>query len=133
MVIVYINKSSILKFIITWLSAWIIDVGLLYILFDIFEISLYFAATISFIIANFYSFTINKFWTFKNKSKNHNTQFCKYFNISTIWLSLSLLFLKIFTSCFWIHYLFAKIIWDILVWIYNYLWYKFWTFKKDIC
>ncbi|MDZ7798481.1 MAG: GtrA family protein [Patescibacteria group bacterium] len=125
--------SQLIKFGIVGFIGTAIDVGFLNLLHQVFEVMVYLAATISFILAVINNFVLNKYWTFKDKkaylAKSH-VQFFQFIFVSVIGLliNLGLMYLLIEYFGFW--YNWAKLGAIIVVLFWNFFANKFWTFRK---
>lgn len=126
-----IKKNIIfLKYAIVGVSSTLVDMVSLYLLVDILHIHLYFSVIVAFLLAVWNGFILNKIWTFEDKSKKLKKQFVKFFIVSLIWLSLTLILMYIFVDIAGIYYLLAKAITSIIVLFWNYFGNKVWTFTS---
>lgn len=122
-------RQKIIKFCIAGVISAIIDIGILSILVELFSTPILTANTISFLIAVINSYFINKYWTWKDFSKNHKSQFSKFFIISTIGLIMNLFLMSLALS-FNLWYLLAKVIIILIVAIWNFTANHLWTFSE---
>lgn len=109
-----------------------IDLGLLYLFVDLLRINLLLAATMSFVLAVINNFTLNKYWTFRNKSDKTRRQFIKFLMLSAAGLLLTVICMAFFVYVLKIWYMAAKLITSVLVLTWNFLANKYWTFKDRI-
>lgn len=61
------NRSSIIKFYLTYLSTWFLSALLLYIWIEVFKISDIIAPVINVFITTPINYLLNKYWVFKKK------------------------------------------------------------------
>ena len=71
-------SKQFLKYIIVGLIATLLDFSFLYLFVEYVHLHYFWAAIISVMIVLWFSFTINKYWTFKNLEKKYFQQFIKY-------------------------------------------------------
>lgn len=109
-----------------------IDLGSLYIFVEVMHIHLLFSAAMSFTLAVINNFTLNKYWTFQNKSSNIRKQFIKFMIVSTMGLVLTEGCMGLFVYGLKLWYMSAKLITSGLVLMWNFLANKYWTFKDRI-
>lgn len=120
-----------IKFIISGGIAGFIDLSLLYILTDILNIWYLLSAGLAFIIAFFVSFTLQKFWTFRdNNRKKFYQQISLYFIVGVMNLFLNTGGMYLLVDRFKIWYLLAQVIIGGFLGINSFLIYKFIIFKK---
>lgn len=124
-----------IKFCIVGLSGTIIDLGF-YNLFALsIGLNIYFARTISFILAATNNYHLNRVWTFQSKEKKITREFSQFFFVSVIGLLLNLVVMKIvlnFTSNLGNEILEKNIpvlVAIIIVLFWNFFANKYWTFK----
>lgn len=89
------------------------------------------AQSIAFIVAATNSYFMNKYITFKDKSKQVGVQYLKFFAVSAIGFGLNLLFFTILLR-FGLFDIVAKVLTTGVVLFWNFLANKFWTFKQKI-
>ena len=109
--------------------ATVVDMGLLYILTEFVSVFYLLSATISFLIAAVVNYSINKAWTFKNKSAKVAKQFGVFFFFAVIGAGLNLFFLYVFTEYFHLWYMYSKLIATFIVFIWNFFGNKYFTFR----
>jgi len=78
------------------------------------------------------NFTLNKYWTFQNRSSNIRKQFLKFLIVSTMGLVITEGCMVLFVYGLKIWYMSAKLITSGLVLVWNFLANKYWTFKDRI-
>jgi putative flippase GtrA len=112
----------------------LINMGVLFILVDIFGMWYLMSAVISFVSALITTFFIQKFWAFKNLSvekKHVKRQAILYVISSTTCLFINLLILFILVDILGVWYLFSQFLSLGLVSIGSFFFNKLVTFKKE--
>lgn len=84
---------------------------------------------IAFSTATVNSYLLNKYWTFKDKSKKHSQQYAKFFTVSFIGLLLTEIILYMLVEA-GMHDLLAKLLAIGVILFWNFFANKMWTFKK---
>lgn len=98
-----------INYVIVGLGATILDFFFLYLLVEKFHLHYLWGALISMSIVLWVSFTLNKYWTFKNFEKKYFQQFAKYAVSHAIALGVALIILTSIVEIFNFWYLFAKV------------------------
>jgi putative flippase GtrA len=107
----YAAHMKIVRYIISGGTSAVTDLFLLYLFTDIFHIWYIISAALAFIIAFFVSFTLQKYWTFRdNSNEGIKKQGLMYFVIGLINLGVNTLLVYFFTE-----YLFVFLRYDYLV------------------
>jgi len=109
-----------------------LDLGSLYLFVDVLHLHLLFSTALSFTLAVINNFTLNKYWTFQNKSSNVRKQFIKFLIVSTIGLLMTEMCMAFFVYVLQLWYMASKLITSGLVLMWNFLANKYWTFKDRI-
>ncbi|MCR4334672.1 MAG: glycosyltransferase [Patescibacteria group bacterium] len=105
-----LTKHLLFRYIISGGTAAFVDLVLLYIFNTVFDIHYIYASIMAFIVAFFVSFILQKFWTFKNLSKeNIHKQVVMYLGSSLFGLSLNTLLMYIFVDYFHLFVLLSQI------------------------
>ena len=119
----YKNKTKI-KYVVVGLLGEIVDFSLLYILTTFAGIFYLFSATISYLSAIFFNFTLNRKYTFKFKSKNF-VDFIKamlqYFTVSFLAMIVNLFLLGLLVQSTNMNYMLAKLIVTLFLFVFIYL------------
>ncbi|HLC39124.1 MAG TPA: GtrA family protein [Patescibacteria group bacterium] len=123
------NVLEFLKFALVALSSLVIDFAVLNLLVIVFHTNVYLATSISFIVAATNAYIWNRIWTFKSKG-NKATEYTQFFIVRGTGFGLNLLAMFVFIQYAHLWFNYAKIISLILVFIWNYIWSKFWVFKQ---
>ncbi len=94
-----LNEHVVFRYIISGGTSATVDLVALYILNTLLRVHYLLAATIAFGVAFFVSFTMHKFWTFRDRStKSTHIQVAIYLITSLFGLSLNTLFMYIFVD-----------------------------------
>ncbi|NVN96689.1 glycosyltransferase family 2 protein [Candidatus Nomurabacteria bacterium] len=120
-----------IKFSCVGLIGTFVNISVLYLFTDLYNIYYILSAIIAFIVAVTINYILNKLWTFNEKLSYYLVS--KYFNffaVSLMALSVNLIFLYVFTEYFKIYYIFSQVIAIGLSLIINFIGNKIWTFRK---
>ncbi len=121
---------QISKFVIVGGLGALINVSILFILTDIFNVFYLISEIIAFIISASQNYVLNKIWTFKEKLKNSVIKkYFKYLLISMISLLFNISVLYMLVEFFGFWYIYAEIVAIIFSSLINFLGNKIWTFK----
>ncbi len=134
MLLYFFMKENFIVYSFWWVVAVCIDIWLLYFLHDIIEFDIYISALIAFIFSSLFWFFYHKKYSFKQlslqqKNKNLLVQFGQFIWINSITQSIYMVLLFIWTTVIWIHYLVVAIIAKAIVFLWNFLWHTYITFK----
>ncbi len=119
------------KYIIVGLIATLLDFSFLWLLVEFGHLHYFWAAILSVMIVLWFSFTLNKYWTFKNLEKKYFQQFIKYTISHAIALGVNLIVLTVLVEFFNLWYIFAKIFATAAAAITNFLLVKKFIFSED--
>ncbi len=120
-----------LKFAFVGLIGTILNISILYLSTEYYNLYYIYSAIIAFIIAATVNFLINKVWTFNEKINNKIfLQYLKFLVVSLMALSVNILFLYILTEFVKIYYLVSEVIAIGVSLIINFIGNTIWTFKK---
>ena len=126
-----LKNKELLKYIFVGLSTVLID--FLIYKFLIKFIVIYLAKTISFLSGTFFSYQLNRTWTFKSGKKTYS-QFIKYLIIHITSLVLNVfinsLLLNTFSKNYFLSYEFSFLIATLTSAIYNFLFIKIFIFNN---
>jgi putative flippase GtrA len=125
----FVEHKSLIKFGVVGLTGSIIDIGVLTLLVEVFNLDIVFSNACSVALAIVNNFLLNKLWTFRDTSKNYTEQFFKYATVSFIGWLMNIVLMKLFLWLGWF-YLIAKVVIIMIVSGWNYLLNKLWTFKQ---
>ena len=116
--------ARIFRFIISGSAGAATNLGILYVLTDIFGIWYLFSSICSTSAAMIVSFTMQKFFTFRNFERdNVHRQATLYLVVSLSAIGLNTLLMYLFVSIIGIHYLLAQIAASLIVAIFSYFMY----------
>lgn len=120
------------KYIISGGIAATTDLVLLYIFTDILGIWYLLSAVFAFVVAFFVSFFLQKFWTFRDNSRERMFgQMKLYLIVCVINLCINTIGMYVLVDKFTIMYIFAQIIMGGLIAISSFVIYRFFIFKKQ--
>ena len=108
----------------------VVDFGLVYTLTEYFSIYYIYSVIIGFVIALGVSYTAQKNITFKNKSEEYVPQFSIFTAISFGGLILNIIIVSILVEYFLIWYMLAKVIAQLVIYVWSFLANRFVTFDK---
>lgn len=129
---IYTYKVYI-KYVIAGGTAASIDLGLLFIFTDLFGIWYITSAALAFMLAFFVSFSLQKFWTFRDSSTDGiYQQMSMYFVIAVVNLLLNTGLMYVLVDYFHIWYMFSQVFVGGLVACWSFLIYKFYIFKNNV-
>jgi putative flippase GtrA len=119
------------RYVISGGIATFVDLILLYLFTNIFGIWYIISAIMAFLFAFMVSFSLQKYWTFKDHS-SHNIHFqaLKYFTVTSINLGLNTLGIFIFVEYGHFHYLASQFIVSALIAVESYFIYHY-IFKEN--
>jgi len=120
-----------IKFVVTGFLATIVNLFFLFIFYKIFEIRIIYAASFSWFLAFFVSFSLQKFWTFRSLSfKKMPQQIVYYFSLALVSLILNARWMYLLVETLELHYILSQLIVLFILAILNYIVYKFFIFKE---
>ena len=126
-----IKYKIYVKYIIAGGTAATTDLVLLYIFHDAMKIKVVASATLAFIIAFFVSFYLQKFWTFRDNSRDKmKQQMGVYFIVGAINVGINAAGMNFLVNKLHVWYLLSQIIMGGSIAVYSFLVYKFFIFKK---
>jgi putative flippase GtrA len=122
------SYTKVVKFAFTGAFSVFLNVILFYIFIDVFKINYSISTVFIWILVNFMSFNINKFWTFQQGLQKYPSQLFKYLCINSSTLLPNIALMYILVGQLKIHYAFASIIISLLFFIYTFFFHKKWSF-----
>ncbi len=124
------NKTMLPKYIVVGGTSATIDFGLYVLFTDVFNLYYILAATLSFIVAALYNFTLNRKWTFKSNGKKRK-QMPVFFTITVSGLLINngIIFMLVEYAYLWD--ILAKIIATGIVTMWNFVGNRYITFRKQ--
>jgi putative flippase GtrA len=124
------RHKSVVKFIFAGSSAAAVDLVFLYLFYGLFKWGLVLSTSLAFILSFVVSFTLQKFWTFRNYSqKKIPVQFVLYIANAVIGLNLNGIMMHYSVNKLQFWYLFAQILVNVIIGFYNFFIYKFIVFR----
>ncbi len=125
------KRKMYIKFAVSGCLTAIFELGLLYILTDLFKVYYLLSSCFSFSSAIIMSFCLQKFWTFNNNGyKKIRQQLFLYCLTNLIGLSFNTMGMFFLVDKFQIMYIFSQIIVGTFVAVFSFLTYKFIIFKS---
>jgi putative flippase GtrA len=122
---------QLVRFIISGGTATAVNLGSLFLLTHIAGLWYLTSSGIAFMVAFFVSFTLQKFWTFEDASKNRlRFQASIYFVIILLGLGINTALIYTFVQYAHLHYLVAQLISGVFIAVMNYFSYKHVVFKS---
>ncbi|MDO8435344.1 MAG: GtrA family protein [bacterium] len=88
------------------------------------------ANAVTFITIVTWSFFWNKYWTFKERSQRHATQYSKFVIVTLVGMGIAQCVLYVGVHVFSLLDLWSKVIASPLVMVWNFLAYRFWAFRS---
>lgn len=106
----------IIRFLISGGSAATVDIAVLWILEEKFDMWYLTASVLAFLVAFLVSFFLQKFWTFRDANKEGmHRQMVVYFTVSVINLCLNTLLMYVFVDWFGIWYILSQVIVSLMI------------------
>ena len=124
-------SKNFFKYVIVGFIGTGLDFLILYLLVEFWHLFYLLAALISIGIVIWLSFTLNKFWTFKNLEKRYFLQLGKYILAHSVGIGINLAILTLLVEFFGLWYILAKVIATALALIWNFLVAKKWVFRGE--
>jgi putative flippase GtrA len=120
----------VIKFFFAGSTAAVIDLLFLFLFHGILKWGLVLSTSLAFILSFAVSFTLQKFWTFRNYSqKRIPVQFVLYIGNAFIGLNINGFLMHVFVNKLNIWYLLAQILVNLIIGVYNFFVYKFIVFR----
>lgn len=120
-----------LKFSLVGLSGTILNIIILYVLTEKFEIYYIFSAIFAFFVSATSNFILHKTWIFKeNIGTRLVEKYIKFFGVSLLALSVNIFFLYVFTEFLNIYYIISQLLATAFSLMINFIGNKIWTFQK---
>lgn len=122
--------ARLVRFVISGGTATAVNLGILFLLTHIFGLWYLTSSVIAFMVAFFVSFTLQKFWTFEDTSRNRlRSQAAIYFLIILFDLGVNTALMYFFVEYLHLHYLVAQLISGVMIAVMNFFSYKHLVFK----
>lgn len=114
--------QKIIKYIISGGSGAVVNIGVLYLLTDVFGYWYLFSSMISFFSSCWISFILQKFWTFKDVSVDKfSKQALMFFFVQTVNLGLNTMLVYLLVEFLGLWYIAAQIISGVLIAISSFI------------
>lgn len=128
-----IQKYKIyIKYVIAGGTAATVNLTLLFILTDLIGIYYIISATLAFIAAFFVSFSLQKLWTFRDKSRDQiGKQMSIYLVVGVTGLGINAVGMYTLVEKVGLYYILAQIVMGMIIAVGNFLIYRFIIFKKQ--
>lgn len=128
----FLNKyKDKIKYLISGSLATVVNLFFLFIFFKVLDLKIIYSAIFAWILAFLISFSLQKFWTFRNFSnKKIPKQVLYYFLLAIISLILNARWMYLLVESLEVNYLLAQIIIITVLAFLNYFAYKFIIFKE---
>ena len=124
------NRKSVIKFLIAGGFAGATDLVFLFLFHGVFKWQIVISTSLAFIFSFAVSFTLQKFWTFRNFSNDKViSQFILYILNAFIGLNLNGFFMHLLVNEYQVWYILAQIMVNLVIGFYNFLIYKSIVFK----
>jgi glycosyltransferase involved in cell wall biosynthesis len=126
------HKKTLLKYLFSGGTAAFVDLLALYLLTSVWHVHYLLSAIIAFIIAFFVSFSLQKFWTFEDKTKDRiHIQAFSYLLAGLTTLIINTILVYLFVHFIHLHYILAQIIASAIIAVINFVIYRFFIFKRN--
>ncbi len=128
----FLNKyKDKIKYLISGSLATVVNLFFLFIFFKVLDLKIIYSAIFAWILAFLISFSLQKFWTFRNFSnKKIPKQVLYYFLLAIISLILNARWMYLLVESLEVNYLLAQIIIITVLAFLNYFAYKFIIFNE---
>lgn len=125
------HSKQIFKYVISGGSAAVVNLSTLYVLTEFFHVWYLVSASTAFVGAFAVSFTLQKFWTFKDhETEGMRKQLSLYLAVILVNLAINALFVYLLVEHIGIWYMLAQIISGLVIAIESFFIYKFFIFKR---
>ncbi len=127
----YAKHVKLVRFVISGGSATLVNLGSLFSLTHFFHIWYLFSAMVSFLISFSVSFFLQKFWTWRDVSRDTmHKQAGVFFLVMICGLLINTTLLYVLVEFLHFHYLMAQLLIGILIAFFNYTMYQKFIFHK---
>lgn len=108
----YVRRyQRLLRYLVSGSTAAVVDLGLLFVFTDLFNVHYLWSAIFAFVGAFFVSFLLQKFWTFQDTSVDRvHAQATLYFVVAVVNLALNTFLMYVFVDGLHVGYLLAQVI-----------------------
>jgi putative flippase GtrA len=128
----YTKNKALLRFIIVGCINTSIDFFTFVLCNGLFGLDKFISQALGYSMGMANSFTLNKLWSFENKTSSYNIlhQLSRFIIINTLSLGVSLLGLKAINDNYGVNIYLSKLMVTAIAQAVNYFGYKLWVFKK---
>ncbi len=127
---VWNSRAELLKYVLIGSSGFVLDMLTLIFFKEFVGFDSVSSVIINQAIIVIYIFTLNKFWTFRNRQLAR-PQFIKYLALTGWNYTIAVVFMYIFSRTLGLHYLLVRIGSIALTVTWNFLLYKHWIFAEQ--
>jgi putative flippase GtrA len=127
----YSVRHQFAKYFVVGFSGLFIDMGTLILLKEYCGWAPVLAVVVNQILMITYNFTLNKYWSFKNKEMPHR-QIVKYLILAGCNYLFSILIMYIFNHLLDFDYRLVRLATIAVMVSWNFFLYKYWVYKQDI-
>lgn len=129
----YAGHAKIIRFIISGGLATVVNLGALFTLTHFFHFWYLISAIIAFLFAFFVSFSLQKFWTFRDHSREGmHKQAGRFFVIVLLGLFINTSIIYVLVEFLHLHYLIAQFLSGIVIAFFNYMMYQKFIFHRKL-
>ena len=125
------QKSELLRYILVGGLCALADITLLYFFVAYLHIWYLAAATISFAVVTLFGYFGQKYFTFRDLSKNHKKQIPVFFIVAGVGLAINTLCMFLLVSIAGIWYITSSVMTKLIVLVWNFSAIKSFVFKKN--
>ena len=120
--------KKFIKYVIVGGGTFLLDIGLLYLFVEFFNIYYLYSATLALIIATYANYHLNKVWSFDSQTKLI-TSFSKYLLLFIFNYFVTIILMYTFVEYLNFNYLVIKCLAMVLLVIWNFFAYRFYVYK----
>lgn len=125
-----IHRGYVIKFLIVGGLSFAIDLGTLALLHEVFDVVLWLATPIAFIISLLFNFGVQRSFTFRSTNRR-DVSFLKYIALVVFNIGATDVIVNVLAGI-GISYAIGKVVSTVLTMIWNYLLYRHWIFKHPV-
>ncbi len=127
-----IATPEIIRFVISGGTTAATEIAFLYVFTQFFGLWYLFSLVLAFLIALCVSFTLQKFWTFRDRNVGTlHLQAASYAGIAVVNLAVNAALLYVFVQFFGLWYVFGQVLCDAIIAVSSFVIYKFVIFKRE--
>jgi putative flippase GtrA len=126
---IYEFRYQFAKYFVIGFSAFILDIGSLFFLKELFHISSILAVILNQLFVVNYVFLLNKNWSFQSTGLAHR-QILRFYAIAAMNYAISIAWMWVVNHRFGVYYVYSRVANIIVAVGWNFLLYKFWVYKE---